>query len=187
MDLITWLHAAGGPLLLVGAWLQGEAAVILGGALAHQGVWPWWEVWLVAAVPATLGHELYYVLGRRFGARLLERLPTHWQPAVDRARRLISRHDARILLAMRFAYGVRLPLPILCGSSGVPAGRFLVYNVGTALGWALLFTLIGFVFGAAATAAFRQYAHFQALFLVAGVVFAFCVRRAGRRLGDRLG
>lgn len=185
MDLSTWLHAAGGPVLLVGAWLQGEAAVILGGALARQGYWPWWEVWLLASVPAALGHQIYYLIGRHFGERLIARLPARRRPAFDRARGLIQRHESRILLLMRFAYGVRLPLPILCGASGVRPGKFLAYNIGTALGWALVFTTLGVSFGAAAAATFRRYAHYQALCFFASVAFAALAHVAPRRLAGR--
>jgi len=186
MDLTTWIHAAGGPVLLVGAWLQGEAAVILGGALARQGYWPWWEVSLLASIPATLGHQIYYLLGRRYGDRVIDRFPPRWQPAFDRARTLVRRHETRVLLLMRFAYGVRLPLPILCGAAGVPPGKFLVFNVATALSWALLFTLLGVLFGTAATVAFRQYSHFQTLFILGTLVFAVLIHFASQRIGARI-
>src|SRR5438034_9386586 len=71
MDLGAVIHSYGGPVLFVWAWLQGEAAVIVGGSLAAQGYWPWWAVWLLACVPATLGHQIYFALGRRFGDPLL--------------------------------------------------------------------------------------------------------------------
>ncbi len=186
MDLTTWIHAAGGPVLLVGAWLQGEAAVILGGSLARQGYWPWWEVWLLASIPATLGHQLYYHLGRRYGDRCIARFPARWQPAFQRANELVRRHETRVLVLMRFAYGVRLPLPILCGAARVPTGRFLVYNVATALTWALLFTLLGLLFGAAATAAFQHYAHFQALFLIGSLAFAALIHFVSQQVGARI-
>jgi len=187
MDLVTWIHAAGGPLLLVGAWLQGETAVILGGALARQRYWAWWEVWLLASVPATLGHQIYYLLGRRYGNGLLARLPDHWRPRFERANALIRRHQTRIMLLMRFAYGVRLPLPILCGASGVAPAKFLAFNAGTALAWALTFTALGFLFGAAATSVFSRYAHFQALFLGGSLAFAAIVHVVSRRIGARIG
>ena len=181
-----WIHAAGGPVLLIGAWLQGEAAVILGGALARHGYWPWWEVWLLASIPATLGHQLYYFLGRWYGDRCIARFPPRWRPAFLRANELVRRHETRVLVLMRFAYGIRLPLPILCGAAGVALGKFFAYNIATALTWALGFTLLGTAFGAAATAAFQHYAHFQALFLCGAVVFAALIHFASQRVGARI-
>lgn len=186
MHLSTWIHAAGGPLLLVGAWLQGEAAVILGGALARQGYWPWWEVWLLAAIPAGVGHQIYYLLGRRYGEAVIARFPAHVRPAFHRAAELVRHHETRVLVLMRFSYGIRLPLPILCGSSGVPPGKFLFYNVATALSWSLVFTVLGVLFGTAATAAFQQYAHYQALFLLFSLAFAMLIHLASRRVGAHI-
>ncbi len=47
------------------------------------------------------------------------------------------------MLLMRFAYGIRLPLPILCGASGVATGKFLRYNVALGLGVHLLTQRLG--------------------------------------------
>ena len=67
MDLGAVIHSYGGPVLFVWAWLQGEAAVIVGGSLARQGYWPWWAVSLVASLPAIVGHQVYFHIGRRYG------------------------------------------------------------------------------------------------------------------------
>src|SRR5947199_412426 len=104
MNLGAVIHSYGGPVLFVWAWLQGEAAVIVGGSLAAQGYWPWWAVWLLACVPGTLGHQIYFALGRRFGDPLLALLPARVQPAIARARALVHRNDARVMLLMRCVY-----------------------------------------------------------------------------------
>ena len=66
--------------------------------------------------------------------------------------------------------------------------RFLRYNAGTALAWALLFTGLGYAFGVAATAAFRRWAHYEAWILVGsvalGLAMHFLTERVGR--GSRL-
>jgi membrane protein DedA with SNARE-associated domain len=186
VDLGAVIHSYGGTALFIWAWLQGEAAVIVGGALAAQGYWPWWAVWLVACVPAIAGHQLYFLLGRHFGDRLIARLPTGWQPAIARARALLQRHDSRVMLLMRFAYGIRLPLPILCGALGVAPRRFLRYNVGTALLWALLFTWLGYAYGAAATTLLGRVAHYEVWVLMGSVVLGLVVHALSPRVGRRL-
>ncbi|PYP37523.1 MAG: hypothetical protein DMD46_05570 [Gemmatimonadetes bacterium] len=186
MDLGAVIHSYGGPVLFVWAWLQGEAAVIVGGSLAARGYWPWWAVWLFACVPATLGHQIYYALGRRFGEPLLDRLPARMQPAIARARTLVRENAVRVMLVMRFAYGIRLPLPILCGAVGITPLRFLRYNALTALVWALLFTWLGYVYGAAAGAALARVAHYEAWFLVGAVAFGLSVAVLSQRAGSRL-
>jgi len=76
------------------------------------------------------------------------------------------------MLAMRFAYGIRLPLPILCGASGVTPARFFRYNVATGLAWALLFTGVGYATGAAAATAFRNIEHVATWALLASIAVA---------------
>ena len=186
MDLAAVIHSYGGPALFVWAWLQGEAAVIVGGSLAARGYWPWWAVALVACGPAIGGHQLYFALGRRYGEAALARLPASWQQGLARARELVRRHDARIMALMRFAYGVRLPLPILCGAAGVAPARFLRYNVATALVWALLFTALGYGYGAAASEALHRVAHAEAWALSGAVVLGAGVHLLTRRLGRKL-
>src|SRR5437867_12198097 len=104
MDLGAVIHSYGGPVLFVWAWLQGEAAVIVGGSLAAQGYSPWWPVWPLACVPATLGHQIYFALGRRFGDPLLALFPARVQPAIAPARAPVHRNDAPCTPFMRFAH-----------------------------------------------------------------------------------
>jgi len=185
MDLTAILHSYGGPALLIWSSLQGEPAVIVGGSLAAQGYWPWWVVWLVATLPAVLGHQIYFTLGRRFGPRIVARLSPGVAPGLRRAREMLRSHERRVMLGMRFAYGIRLPLPILCGEAGVPPGRFLRYNVGTGLAWALGFTLLGYACGAAGAVAFRHAAHYGAWLIVSSIALGLAVPLVARRLARR--
>ena len=186
MDLGAAIHSSGGPVLFVWAWLQGEAAVIVGGALAAAGYWPWWAVSLIAMVPATLGHQIYFAVGRRYGEPVLERLPARWHPAIERARMLVRTHDSRVMLLMRFAYGIRLPLPILCGVARIEPSRFLLYNVGTGLGWALLFTWIGYVYGAATTALLGHVMRAESWILLGALTLGVSAHWVSHRIGRKL-
>lgn len=181
MDPGAVIHAYGGPALFVWAWLQGEAAVIVGGSLAAEGYWPWWVVCLAAMVPATLGHQVYFALGRRYGDPLVERLPARWQHRVARARALVRHNAARVMALMRFAYGIRLPLPILCGAAGIAPRRFVAYNVASALVWALLFTWLGYAYGAAAGAALGRVAHAESWILGGAVILGSAVQMLAPR------
>jgi membrane protein DedA with SNARE-associated domain len=186
MDPSAVIHAYGGPVLFIWAWLQGEAAVIVGGSLAAQGYWPWWVVCLVATLPATVGHQIYFALGRRYGAPLLARLPSRWQEAIVRARALVHENAARVMTLMRFAYGIRLPLPILCGAAGIAPRRFFAYNVATGLVWALLFTWLGYAYGAAASTALGRVAHAQSWILIGAVTLGWGVHVLAPRVARGL-
>jgi membrane protein DedA with SNARE-associated domain len=185
MDLTAIVHSYGGPALFLWALLQGEAAVIVAGSLAALGYWPWWIPWLLAAIPATLGHQLYFELGRRYGRRLVPRSPA-LAARLAHAEAMVRDHAAALMVSMRFAYGIRLPLPILCGASGIERPRFFRYNLATALGWSLLFTWCGYGFGTAASAAFARVEHYAAWVLVAslglGIAASLLLKTVAKRL-----
>jgi len=180
------------PFLLIWAWTQGEPAVIAGGALAAEGYWHWYEFCLAAAIPSAIGHQIYYWVGKRFGTRLIHRLPKRWQPSIAAARSLLLRHEKKILPFMRFAYGVRGPLPYACGMSGIAPLRFFLYNFATALVWALLFTLLGYAFGTAATYFFDELSHYGSILVIGSLLLGIAlqvgaqavVRRALNRRGE---
>src|SRR5205823_12984830 len=125
-------------------------------------------------------------VGRGWGGRVLAGLPGRWRPASERARTLVRRHASRIMLLLRFAYGIGLPLRILCGVARIEPARFLLYNVGTALGWALLFTWIGYGYGAAANAVLGRVARGGTWILAGAVVLGLLVHALSRRAGGRL-
>ena len=90
------------------------------------------------------------------------------------------------MLLMRFAYGVHLPLPILCGAAGIAPLRFLRYNVATALAWAGLFTWIGYAYSAAARLVLGRVAHYEAWALLGAVGLGLMVHVLSPRAGSRL-
>ncbi len=65
-------------------------------------------------------------------------------------------------------------------------GKFLRYNIGTALGWALLFTAVGYTWGAIATTAFRHVQHYETWIILSAVALGLGVHLLTQRLGRRL-
>jgi membrane protein DedA with SNARE-associated domain len=61
--------------------------------------------------------------------------------------KVVRRHPWRSSIAVRWAFGLRLTLPIACGAARIP---IVVYLVGSAIGaltWGYTFTLLGWGFG----------------------------------------
>lgn len=77
----------------VGFIFPGEIAVLLGGVLAQQGKVPLWLVFVLGSVGSIIGDSIGYEVGRRYGDRLLQRLP-RWlvKPAhLERGKDLLRR------------------------------------------------------------------------------------------------
>lgn len=133
----------------VGTFLEGETVLLLAGAAASRGHLALPTVIGVAALASFAGDQLFFLLGRRHGSRLLARWPSlHARTA--RARGLLERHHTPVILAVRFLYGLRVAGPIAIGMSGVPWLRFLLLNLAGTIVWAIIVAGVGYGFGQAA-------------------------------------
>ena len=132
--------------VFAGALFEGETVLILAGFAAHQGYLslPW--IVIVAFCGGTLGDQIGFFMGRRYGATLLNRFP-HLNSTTLRVNRLLLRFQVGVIIGVRFMYGFRIAGPIAIGMSEVPAWRFIVLNMIGAAIWALLIAGAGYLFG----------------------------------------
>lgn len=134
--------------ILVITFLEGETIVILAGVAAYQGYMDLWLVLLTALTGSFAGDQLYYTIGRRFGAPLLQKWPALENKA-DWAFKLLRRWEVPFILSFRFIYGVRNVSPFVIAIAGVPRLRFMGLNLMAAALWACAFTFGGYYFGRA--------------------------------------
>ena len=138
--------AYGYPALFAGTFLEGESFFLLGGVAARHGLLNPWLVGLTALGGGFLGDQLFFLLGRWRGARLLARSRKLARQAVQ-ARRLVRRHAVALMLCSRFLYGLRMVIPLACGTAGIHPLKFLALNFMSALIWAAAFGGLGYWFG----------------------------------------
>ena len=176
MTLPQFLTDYGYLAVFVGSLLEGETILVLAGFAAHQGYLslPW--VVLLAICGGTLGDQVYFLVGRRFGSSLVQRFPRMTSPA-QRVNRLLMRFHEALIIGVRFMYGLRIVGPMVIGMSDVPAWRFAVFNAIGAVAWAVAISAIGYLFGHALQSllvAADQYEAVAVLVIVAfGLLLAF--------------
>ena len=132
--------------VFIGTLLEGEAILMLAAYAAHQEYLSLPLVIVVAFFGATMGDQIFFLLGRRFGTRLLERFPS-LRARTGRVDQLLLRYHGSVIIGIRFAYGLRIAGPIAIGMSTLPAWRFFVFNAIGALIWAPLIAGVGYLFG----------------------------------------
>lgn len=146
MDINTLISQYGYAALVVGSVAEGETITLLGGVAAHQGLLKFPLVVIAVALGGMIGDQLLYLIGRRFGMKILHRFKKH-QDKIEKAQRLINRRPWLFVIGTRFMYGFRIIGPILIGASHLPPKVFLPLNIFGALVWALIFTTLGYVGG----------------------------------------
>lgn len=131
-----------------------EANPIFGGIAVRHGR----AGMLGVVVAVTLGiwaaSIILYYVGRWRIDWVRARWP-HKHRLLDSALAIVIRHPWRASLAVRFAWGLRLPLPIACGAARVPIGLYTIASGISSLVWTLVFAYLGLAFGGAAIAALR--------------------------------
>jgi membrane-associated protein len=158
----------------LGIVVPGELALVLGGVLAHLGRLPLWAIVVAGAAGAVVGDSIGYAAGRRFGDRLLSRLPRPFvrPDRVERAKALVRRLGGRAVFAGRFTAVLRALVPVVAGTARMPYRTFAVYNIAGGVLWATGVAVLGYGAGGAYQAAESTAARAGLILLGAGVVGA---------------
>lgn len=137
-------------------WLLGfsaiifeELAPIFGGIAAHEGELKLFRVILGLTIGGWVSTTLLYLAGRRKWEWIRKRFP-RIRATGTVALRVVARNPLTASFLVRFAFGLRIVLPMACGAARVPVVTYLVASlVGSAL-WSTLFSVIGYAAGEAA-------------------------------------
>jgi membrane protein DedA with SNARE-associated domain len=160
--------------VLVGAFLEGETVVLLGGFFAHRGELSLPIVIACAFAGSLAGDQFAYFLGRRFGVRILEWRPK-WKPAAERARHELERRGTFLLVSFRFFYGLRNAVPFVAGLAGVRPRRFAPLNAIGALLWAPAISTLGYLFGRAVERVLNRAKYYEEIAFAVILVAALCL------------
>jgi membrane protein DedA with SNARE-associated domain len=164
--------------VFIGSLLEGETLLLLAGFAAHEGYLSLPMTIAIAFVGGTLGDQIWFWVGRFGGTALLKRFPDS-APRVRRVQDLLERHDAPVIIGIRFMYGLRLLGPIVIGTCKISGWRFALFNAIGAAIWAPLIAGIGYLFGGTLQWVLDDLDNLQLALL--GVVVAAALAVAGVR------
>ncbi len=176
------LFKYGYALLFLGVALEGEAALLAAAVLSSRGFFPLPVVIAVAVAANSLADQAYFHLARLRGRAWLDRrFGEH--PRYQRLVALMARRGGLLLVASRFAYGLRIAIPAACGALGMGALTFTLLDLVAGLAWALPVAALGYTAGGALDPVLdglRRYEQGLALLAVAAVAAWLGVRHVRR-------
>jgi membrane protein DedA with SNARE-associated domain len=183
-DVRTPAARAGAYLALsVGPILAEEIAPLGAGAAASQGELALWPAVLVMTLGGWVSTGLLYALGRWRGVWLRRRFPRA-EATAEKLLGAVERRPWRSALAVRYAFGLRVLLPLACGAAHVRADVYALASLVSSATWSAAFALLGYWFGQAAITALRQvqaYDEYVAGVLAGAALVAWLVWRRRRR------
>lgn len=172
--LKEYLALHGYWVLFLWTFLEGEAGLILAGFLAFEGYFSLWGVILIAFAGAFCGDQFYFYLGRWQGTVLLKFF-TSIARKFRKALKLIEKYGAFVAFISRYTYGFRIVLPIILGMTSFPAFRFCLLNILSAIIWAVIFSLCGFLFGKSASLFVEDVSRYEHYLLIVLICLIVCI------------
>lgn len=169
--------------LAVGPIVAEEITPLGAGAAASQGELALWPAVVVMTLGGWLSTGLLYALGRWRGDWLRRRFPRA-EATAEKLLGAVQRRPWRSALAVRYAFGLRLLLPLACGAAQVRADVYALGSLASSASWSAVFALLGYWFGQAAVVALRRvqaYDDYAVGVLAGAAVVAWLIWRRRRR------
>jgi membrane protein DedA with SNARE-associated domain len=148
VNAAEFIHRYGYYAVTVGTDIEGELVMVAAGMAAAAGILTLPGVILAAMVGIFASDTFCFFTGRLAGGWIKRRFP-RFHTRLDRALKMIGRHEDRLIIFFQFFPGLCTVTPMAFGMSGISAARFMALDiVGNAL-WTLVFSIGGYAFGAA--------------------------------------
>jgi membrane protein DedA with SNARE-associated domain len=142
--VVLFVEVAGVP------FVPGEAALIAAAAAASKGNGSIVGIILLAFAAAVLGALTSYLIGRRWGKRLLRQskwLERHTEKMLEKGEEFFTKHGSKAVFLGRFVPVVRALLGWLAGIHEMNFARFMFWNVAGAAAWSALIGLVAYYAG----------------------------------------
>ncbi len=198
LDFVTGLLLAHGYLVIfLGAALDnfglpssGDIVLFAGGFFANNGQAALPLVMLSGFAGALVSDNSVYWIGRIGGRPLIDRILKirllHFlinEKSLEKVERYFDSHGGKTVFVGRFGPGLRSMTPLFAGVTRMSYYRFIPYNLAAGFVWAIVYSLIGYVFGqywGELLAVARSFGY-TIVALVVLVVLALVLRRRYRR------
>ncbi len=150
LGLVIVLVAFLESLVAVGIVLPGVAMLFALGVAAGAGALDIWSTMLCAFAGAVIGDGVSFWLGYRYHQRLRGWWPFKQHPQwLDRGELFFHKYGVLSVVIGRFVGPIRPIIPVVAGMMDMQPVKFYSVNIVSAIGWAPVYLLPGFLTGAA--------------------------------------
>jgi membrane protein DedA with SNARE-associated domain len=135
--------------ILLGLIIPGDVILALGGVYAARGKLNLVAVIIIGTVSAIAGESIGFALGRRFGTRLIRRIPLvrRFGDRLDKAEEYFKKQGGMTVAVGRYATAAGAFIPFAAGTGKMPYAKFLLWDVPAIIVWATAITIVGWAFG----------------------------------------
>jgi membrane protein DedA with SNARE-associated domain len=165
--------------VFLGCFFEGETSLTTSAFAAHRGYLEIIIVMLTALVATQSWDWIWFTVGRKGGKRYVETKPKLYQK-VKRIDALLTKNPIPVLLGYRFLFGFRTAVPLVIGMSSISKRKFLTFSLINTILWDILFSSIGYYFGAFLKANWKRIEDYEfeimGSILIAGVVIGLFLR-----------
>ena len=161
-DILSSLATYGYLILFVYSLGGGFVALLAAGMLSAVGKMDFVTTVTVAFAANFLGDMLLFYMARYNKKEVMRHLrPQRRKLAL--AHLLMRRYGSRIIFFQKFIYGVKTLIPLAIGLTRYEAKRFSLYNLGSALVWAIVVGFAGYAAGEAVARLLEEGSHYSFL------------------------
>lgn len=160
----------------VGFVLPGETSLLIGGVLAHAGVWNVWVFLGAAITGAIAGDSVGYEVGKHFGPRIKDNAIGRFvgEKRWKLAQAIFDRYHGGAIFFGRAQALLRALVPALAGMNKVPYRTFIKWNAAGGIVFSTIVVLLGYQF-ASSLATLEKYLRYWAIFFLAVVIIVIAI------------
>jgi membrane protein DedA with SNARE-associated domain len=165
--------------VFLGVFFEGETTLTTASFAAHRGHLDIVVVMLIALVATQSWDWIWFIIGRKGGKGYLERKPKLYKK-VKKIDSLLAKNPTPVLLGYRFLYGFRTTVPLVIGMSSITKQKFLIFSLINTIIWDILFSSLGYYFGAFLKANWKRIEDFEfeimGGIIITGVIIGLILR-----------
>ncbi len=134
--------------LLVGFFLPGDSLLFTIGVVSGAGKLPIVPMILMLAAASILGDGSGFLLGSTLGYSLFQKDSKIFRREyLERTKEFYARHGGKTIVYAKFVPIIRTFAAFIAGVGKMNYSRFLLFNVGGAIGWVATMITLGFLLG----------------------------------------